>query len=263
MGRQTYKLVCGSSNTFIAMLVRKGREKHIYIGNPLQDKGPCIHLEIPYWDPQTLVLQSLNYHSFCSLSGEMKPGRQGTIPMLQAGIVFAKQKFPKLATLVFQDESGFHVKDPDFHYVNLAERDIFLFGQTWYQRALGPLDIYPQTEKAKALLTKYLKCAEDKEYYQTSRNEYKNDLDYAASDTWKEYFKRKPKRTVYRDWIKPMVRETFMLPSLKGVVWQGDITHADETTFNLPYEIVRVDEFFAAKWGGVSVYPGPLDIPSR
>ena len=253
---------------FIAVLAKSKKEIHIYIGNPFHPQNACVHLEIVN---TTLIVQEVAYYNLCSLDKEMKPGPLGTIPMFIGAIIFAKQMFPSIEKLELQDESGFTVRSPNRYDVILSERDMMLYGRTWYQKVLSSLSLVPQTDRGKHILRKYHRrllpswfsafkeCKDVPDFL-------KQDKDFQQASDWHQSLSRKEKSMVYKDWIRIIVREVLLLPTLKGMVWEADLKELPTSWFEFICNAQRIPkpDNMVVQWNGgmpPPIYRGPLDVP--
>lgn len=244
----------------------------MYVGSPFLNQNACVHLEIV---DTSLVFQEVAYSSLCSLDKNMQNGSQGTIPMLIGGIAFAKQMFPSIDHLELQDESGFTVRETNQSKnaynrstVILSERDIMLYGQTWYQKALFPLGLHPQTERGQYILNKYKRRLKPSWFanFKTSDRlpEYlKNDADFQKASDWQGFLSLKKKSSIYHDWISLIIREVLLLPSLKGMAWVADLKTLPFSWASSLCDVRQIQKpvNMAVHWGGKPIYNGPLDVP--
>ena len=189
-------------------------QQNIYIGDPLNKYTKCIHIEII---DNIIYLQNISYNLKCSMNKVMQNGKNGTVIMMRTAIEFATHLFPNAKILEFQDNSSTSDKS-----INLSTYSYLLYGKTWYQINLYPMNLYIIDKNKQVLLKKYDEVLAT---YDSFKDEFKADPIYMKCKSWFEYFAYHKKNTkhMYKDIMDPIIKNIFKLKPLNGISWQGEL----------------------------------------
>ena len=134
-----YYRIQSEDHTFVGILERGDvdNEYEIQVGGTGTRKCSIVHIDT---DARTLHISDLFYRERCRALGYLKQG-VGTQLLLHASVLIAVALFPKLETLILQDESTFSCDNVwgDTESVPLADYSMLVYGETWYQRKLPGL----------------------------------------------------------------------------------------------------------------------------
>jgi len=234
------------NDSFIAVYNKK--EKTINIGNPILRSMPCIdiHLEADLdTGVEYMLLSSVSHFQECNITNDMPHGLNGTIFMLRAALKFAHSIWPQCKKLSMTDDSGFTDAATGVH-VNLADRNMFKYGKTWYQSIVPELNLKP-CSKYRSIVASILEVVDkvpkskDRLFLGMDNKESVNTFITSKNDDISEQNKRILK-----------VMACYGIPSLFGSEWTGRISHS--TFANLDINIKRIEKpkNLKAQWGGIS-----------
>lgn len=177
----------------------------------------------------------------------MVHGRTGTIQMMHLALVLAKHLFPSYKKVELMDTSGYHDAVAGFN-VNLADKDFFFSGTTWYQKHLGALNLKPLLEKN----VNYLQDL--KHFLQTHPSSddvtvLRRDHNLKLSKS-KTYFEN---LHIVKNKLVPSIfalQNHFHLMSLYGLVWIGSMDTPNP--FDIPFQCEPIPKKrdLKAQWGG-------------
>jgi hypothetical protein len=251
MGHKRFYKITIKKLEFIAIV----QGQSIKVGNPSIKQHPCVVMEV---NNDNLDLSVVSFFPSCSLDMNMKKGQDGTIPMMRASIQFVLDTFPDIKAITLQDNSGFHYNNK---HTIISTRNYLMYGKTWYQTNLLPIQLYPIGEANIKLIKKYDRILKDMSKY---KDHFASDTDFKDSSSWFEYFQNKKTKMndrVYPDLMEGILREIFKVPSLHGMPWKGDIpfgaklvTEEDNYSFSRLKSVKMV-----VQWGGGNEIPNMYD----
>jgi hypothetical protein len=143
------------NNSFIAVVSQDTDRDIIKIGNPIQLQSPCVEIHI-FKSTSTIYLHGLQYSQKCNITNDLLNGDDGTVIMLKLALSFAIKFYPYCHNFELTDESGY-TDDTLRKTVNFSDRDILLYGKTWYQRKLSEIPLRPSNPTYRRNLKIFLK----------------------------------------------------------------------------------------------------------
>jgi len=189
-----YTLTC-EKYVFRASVEHKGQL--VTVGG---DDLACVTLELDYYE-NSLILLDCFHDAQCAMNAELEK-KYGTRLMLKAALTFARQLMKaETVSVQLQDESALFFDKKRIN-VPLADRDIFIYGKTWYQQHIGfPIRPHDKTTRSayKGILAILSKA--------------RKHTDFAA-------IYRQKGNDVYEQDIRPFMFDN-KVQSMKGVVWTG------------------------------------------
>jgi hypothetical protein len=91
---------------------------------------------------RTIQIRDLHYRQECQAFGKLQKGK-GTRALLTAALLFTIHMFPKCKYIILTDESSFQCSSAasEKGVVGLAEHNILVYANTWYQRLIPGLSL--------------------------------------------------------------------------------------------------------------------------
>jgi hypothetical protein len=224
----------------------------IKVGNSLALAMPCVVIDVDV-SHKTFHITSVSHHPSCNIDENMEHGRAGTIQMMHLALMLAKHLFPSYKKVELMDTSGYHDVVAGFN-VNLADKDFFFSGSTWYQKHLGALNLKPLLEKNVNYiqeLKRFLETHPSSDDATVLRRDY--DLKLSKS---KNYFENlQILKTKLGGAAIPFMfalQNHFHLMSLYGMVWIGSMDTPNP--FDIPFQCEQIKRprkrDLKAQWGG-------------
>ena len=224
-----YSLIC-EKYVFHVSVEQKGTL--IKVGS---NDWSCVALELDYGN-QSIIVLDFFHHAQYAMNVELEK-KEGTRIMLKASLTFARNLMKSETTWVeFQDESAFFYPKTRIQ-IPLADRDIFIYGKTWYQQHIG-FRIKPVNKSKKIGLKYVLKVRDQKDFA--------------------EIYKLKG-NDIYEEDIRPFMFDN-KVPSMKGVVWIGKFSK-DLVKIEVKKESKGVSAEVCARESGKMKGGGSLNIP--
>jgi hypothetical protein len=128
------------------------RETRIMFGNPKLLGMPCVDIDVI---EDLIFINNVSHHSSCNITNDLENGENGTIKMLKTAICFAKQMFPHCSQIELSDSSGYIDRNTG-RSINLPDKYMFLYKQTWYQKHFPMFKFKPKDTRARSRTRQFL-----------------------------------------------------------------------------------------------------------
>jgi len=217
-------------------------EDRILFGNPKLLAMPCVDVEVI---DDLIYINNVSHNISCNIENNLGNGELGTVCMINTVIGFVLQLYPNCKRIELSDTSGF-IDKVNGRSTNLADRDMFLYKKTWYQRKFPFFKLKPKDKLAKQRIHELLTKLDSKPSRQDC-----NAIGIAASTTLLDGIAN-IKDDVYSVIQKAMY--VYGIPSLFGMPFIGKIPDV-RTTLTVSFKQIKHPKHpkaskLRAQWGG-------------
>ena len=230
-----YKIV----DSFIAVYNKK--HQTISVGNPIILAMPCIEIQLE--NDNKIYLSNVSHFQKCNLKGDMVNGEHGTAFMLKAALKFAHFIWPNASIVTLTDSSGYIDKTSGIN-VNLADKTMYMYKKTWYQRGLSDLKLKPcskYTSTVKSILEILEKVprSKDRVFLNMKNKVTLYDFIHSVEDAVERY------KFILK------IATCFKIPSLFFSEWKGKIDDNCFAEVELNVQSIEKPKILKAQWGGI------------